>query len=197
MRAYRFLDELTHLGAADLESVSFALTMADGLDGTRVNAVAIATRSGLRPLLDEIRTAARDIVVEAYAADGFQPTWFGLNWGRSAGTTVDRVTIVEVVEDAAIATVARDVIDPGSVDRLRQRYDLLASMHPVRDPAADPTRPRSRIERWSRPITIVLLLSFVGFIAAGAGAYGLLAVAIPMLIAAVIIARLARESRPH
>jgi hypothetical protein len=71
---------------------------------------AAARRSGRSVLLGEARAEARDLVLRRYAQGGLHPTWVGLNWGLSQGTTEDRVAIVEALADAAAAEVVRDLV---------------------------------------------------------------------------------------
>ena len=72
--------------------------------------VEAAQRANRTALLDEARSTARDAVLRRYREGGLHPTWVGLNWGISQGTTEDRVAIVEALTDAAAAAVVADLV---------------------------------------------------------------------------------------
>jgi hypothetical protein len=69
-------------------------------------------------LLGEARAEARDTVMRRYSAGTLHPTWVGLNWGISQGTTEDRVAIVEALSDAAAAAVVEDALTPDVAEAL-------------------------------------------------------------------------------
>lgn len=192
-RATRFLARLERIGVGDLESVSFASEAVDARAATRAAATRAATRAGLAPLVEETRAAARDFVQTAYTADMYQPTWFGLNWGRSSGSIPDRVAIFAAVDDAAIATVAMDVVRAALYDELHGPYDVIESMHPPPVPDRRPTR----LDRWSRPIAVGLLVGSISLtVAYASSTVDTLAVVVPVAMAVVIVASLVRQ-RPR
>jgi len=119
----------------------------------------------------------------------YQPTWFGLNWGRSSGTAADRAAIALAIEDAALAAVVRDVVDPATYDELTEPASFIAAMHPAR--AAD-GQPQGR---WARPIAYGLVLATILGLGAYATDVGSLVVAIPLVLGAAIVADLARSRR--
>jgi hypothetical protein len=80
--------------------------------------------------LDEVDDAAdrvRDAMVRAFSARGLEPTWFGLNWGRSMGRPEDRALLIQALEDAAMAAVVADLV-PDEAAALSERFELIASM---------------------------------------------------------------------
>lgn len=77
-----------------------------------------AGRADRTALLSEARSAARDAVLRRYREGGLHPTWVGLNWGISQGTTEDRVAIVEALTDAAAAAVVADLVPAEVTDGL-------------------------------------------------------------------------------
>lgn len=96
-------DELSHIG----------LRRDDGDERAGLlRIVELAARAADRStLLGQARAEARDVVMRRYASGSLHPTWVGLNWGLSQGTTEDRVAIVEALADAAAATVVQDLVD--------------------------------------------------------------------------------------
>jgi hypothetical protein len=141
--------------------------------------VTAAARSGGRSaLLSEANEAARDAVLRRYAAGGLRPTWLGLNWGVSQGTTNDRVAIVEALEDAAAAAVVEDLVDPAVVDALSIDADRLLRL-PIGDASEgslDRALRPSPTWSWPRRLAIIALAALAGAwgfgIGIGAGLVG-------------------------
>ncbi len=134
LRVERFLADLDHVGVEDVGLVSLpALDLATRAPA-RSAAVTAAEEAGLGPYLARTREEARARVVRMYDRNSYQPTWAGLNWGRSLGTIEDRVAVAAAVEDAAIGTVATDVADDAIVEELLEPMRLLISMHPSEAP---------------------------------------------------------------
>ena len=80
---------------------------------------------------DEVRHAAatgRAVAIAAFSRRSYDPTWFGLNWGRSLGRAVDRATLIAAIEDAAVAAVLADDLDPEDVEALNAPFEQAASM---------------------------------------------------------------------
>ncbi len=187
LRATAFLAGLDRLGAADFGGLSIPPDAAEERASARSEALVTADVVGLGPLADTTRVAARESVLRAYTSDMYQPTIFGLNWGRSSGRVADRAAIVLAVEDAALAAVVGDAVDADTLATLRGDYAFVESMHPAR--AAD-GRPSGR---WARPITIGLLVAAGLAILVYATQYGWLAVAIPVVLIVAIVADVARR----
>jgi hypothetical protein len=95
-------DELGHIGLRRADPERRAARMELVEDAAR--------RADRGVLLGEAREQARDVVLGRYAAGSLHPTWIGLNWGLSQGTTEDRVAIVEALIDAAAAAVVEDLV---------------------------------------------------------------------------------------
>jgi hypothetical protein len=183
-RAARFLEDLDHLGIEDVGLVSLPPDGAAERTPAREAAVAACTAAGLGPLLESTREKARTRVIRMYDRNMYQPTWAGLNWGRSLGTVEDRVAVAAAIEDAAIGTVATDVVAAEQAEALLEPMRLLVAMHP------DET-PRSQFAgtRWTARVGAVLFLMFVAITAAILGAYfGPIgwAVALVIVVAAAI-----------
>lgn len=103
-------DELSHIGLRRDDGPERS-----GLLGIVETAARGADRSAL---LGEARAEARDVVMRRYASGSLHPTWVGLNWGLSQGTTQDRVAIVEALADAAAAAVVRDLVEKSVAEAL-------------------------------------------------------------------------------
>lgn len=134
VRVEQFLAELDHVGVEDVGLVSMPAADVAARAPARADAVAAAQSAGLGLYLAESREQARARVVRMYDRNAYQPTWAGLNWGRSLGTVEDRVAVAAAVEDAAIGTVAMDVAPADTVEELLEPMRLIISMHPDETP---------------------------------------------------------------
>jgi len=166
VRVDQFLAELDHVGIEDVGFVSMPVADTAARAPARSDAVAAAEEAGLGPYLVETRDKARARVVRMYDRNAYQPTWAGLNFGRSLGAVEDRVAVAAAVEDAAIGTVAMGVADADVVEELLEPMRLLIAMHP------DET-PRSPFAgtRWTARTGAVLFLVFVAITVAVLGTY--------------------------
>ena len=104
VRVQQFLAELDHVGVDDVALVSLPAADTVARGPARTAAAVAADDAGLGPFLTRTREAARVRVIRMYDRKMYQPTWGGLNWGRSLGTVEDRIAVAAAVEDAAIAT---------------------------------------------------------------------------------------------
>ena len=123
-----FLERLDRLALEDLRLLALPLpdpvVRAAVLDEVN-RAAATAGRTGL---VDEARRRARDAIVIAYDRHLYDPTWAGLNWGRSLGTAKDRLGLTLAAEDAAVAAVMSDVLDQDLVESLAEGFEHAAGM---------------------------------------------------------------------
>lgn len=123
-----FLARLDRLALEDLRLLALPLpdpvVRAAVLDEVNRTA-ATAGRTGL---VDEARRRARDAIVIAYDRHMYDPTWAGLNWGRSLGTAKDRLGLTVAAEDAAVAAVMSDVLDEDLVESLAEGFEHAAGM---------------------------------------------------------------------
>ena len=87
-----------------------------------------AAEAGRTALVEDARRRAREAVMIAYNRHQYEPTWAGLNWGRSLGTTKDRLGLVVAAEDAAIAAVMSDLLDEETVASLAEPFEHAAGM---------------------------------------------------------------------
>jgi hypothetical protein len=101
-RVDAFLRRLGDLSVDDLTVLALAPADPDERERLldRIDAAARAT--GRLDEIDEAADRAHDALVGAFAVRGLDPTWFGLNWGRSLGRSADRAVLLQAVEDAAL-----------------------------------------------------------------------------------------------
>src|SRR6185295_17265522 len=88
---------------------------------------AAALAAGRLDELDEAADRANEAIVRALSGRSYDPTWFGLNWGRTLGRVEDRAQLIGAVEDAAIAAVVADLV-PSTADALAAPFERLAGM---------------------------------------------------------------------
>jgi hypothetical protein len=84
----------------------------------RERAEGIARAAGRGELLAEAQASAREAAASRYSAAGYRPTWLGLNWSQSLGTSEARVSYALALEDAATVAVAEDLLDADTIDEL-------------------------------------------------------------------------------
>jgi hypothetical protein len=123
-----FLARLDRVGLEDLRLLALPLPDADERAALLEQVDRVADDAGRRPLLDEARARTRAAIERAYARHQFEPTWAGLNWGRSMGTTQDRLGLTLAAEDAAVAAVMRDLLDGDTVGVLGEPFEHAAGM---------------------------------------------------------------------
>jgi hypothetical protein len=154
----------------------------DDLAAAREAALDATARAGLSELVEDAGERARTWVGQAYAAGQYQPTMFGLNWGRSSGRLEDRFAVESAVEDAGIAAAVDGLVSVDLVDILRERFVLLATMHPAGDTPQPDVRRRS-----VRILAAGLLTVFAVTFGLGALQFGFLAAAIPIAMVVAIV----------
>jgi hypothetical protein len=122
-----FLAELARINVDDLMMVALPEPDPDERAALLQRAVDAAHAADRRQELAVAPTRARDQLFRAWSRRGYDPTWFGLNWGRSLGRADDRARLVAAVEDAAVAAVVADLI-PDEAAALREPFDIAISM---------------------------------------------------------------------
>ena len=117
-RVDRFLVEVSKLPAERLRL--FAVAPADVERHRRVvdGVEAAAIERGAWDSLAEILADVNNWVLRRYADRGYDPTFFGLNWGRSPGTAQDRAIVAGSLREAVTAIVLAPVISADWVDEL-------------------------------------------------------------------------------
>jgi hypothetical protein len=109
---------------------------------------------------------ARQALIQAFSFRAYEPTWFGLNWGRSLGRADDRARLLAAVEDAAVAAVVADLLPEDDVVALREPFERVASMAGTA-PAANPLIEGAVGRR--ALVAALFVLSAVGAAALGGG----------------------------
>ena len=172
-RVRAFLQALERLAVDDLGVLALPEPDPDERTALLARAITVAEEAGR---LDEVRAApgrAREVIVNAFAFRAYDPTWFGLNWGRSLGRSDDRARLLAAVEDAAVAAVVADLLSEDDVAALREPFERIASMVGTA-PAANP-----QIQGSNRRRAVIGAIFVLG--AAGAAALGGLVAAVGAL----------------
>jgi hypothetical protein len=102
-----FLEALSRRNLDDLGVVALSEPDPTARGALLRRATAAAAAAGADRLA-EVRAVpdrVQAIAFRSFAFRGYEPTWFGLNWGRSIGRADDRARLVAAVEDAAVADV--------------------------------------------------------------------------------------------
>ena len=175
-----FLAELGRFSVDDLAMVALPEPDPDERAALLQRAVDAAHAADRREELAMAPARAREQLFRAWSRRGYEPTWFGLNWGRSLGRADDRARLVAAVEDAAVAAVVADLLSPEDVGALREPFEIATSMA-----GAAPRRIRSFAAHqasapssWSASAVAISAAVFTGaYVLGGALAAGLLAVA--------------------
>ena len=127
-RLEAFIARLERLDLEDLRLLALPLPDPRERAALLENVDRVAAEAGRMALVDDARQRARDAVVSAYDRHAYDPTWTGLTWGRSLGTTKDRLGLVVAAEDAAVAAVMDDVLDEDLVATLTEPFEHAAGM---------------------------------------------------------------------
>jgi len=123
-----FLAELGRYSVDDLAMVALPEPDPDERAALLQRAVDAAHAADRREELAMAPARAREQLFRAWSRRGYEPTWFGLTWGRSLGRADDRARLVAAVEDAAVAAVMADLLSPEDVGALREPFDIATSM---------------------------------------------------------------------
>jgi hypothetical protein len=170
-----FLAELGRLNIDDLLMIALPEPDPDERAALLQRAVDAAHAADRREALAVAPIKARDQLFRAWSRRGIDPTWFGLNWGRSLGRADDRARLVAAVEDAAVAAVVADLLPAEDVGALREPFELAASMAG----AGPDTNPSARGEPRRQP---VVFLAFV------AGVFAIFLTGAYVIIGAILTA---------
>ena len=184
-RVAPFLERLEHLSVDDLGMLALSEPDPVAREALLHRAMTAAAAAG-DDRLGELRAApgrARDQLLAAFARRAYDPTWFGLNWGRSTGRADDRARILAAVEDAAVAEVMTGLLDEEDLAALREPFELAASMTGTA-PSASPRIPAGGARG---PLAIALVAGWTAGL-------GVLASAAVAAAAAVVAGR--RRRRP-
>lgn len=123
-----FLARLERLELEDLRLLSLPLPDPTERAALLAEVDRVAETTSRRALVEDARSAARDAVMRAYASHQYEPTWIGLNWARSLGTSRDRLGLMLAAEDAAVAAVVGDLLDEDLAAELSEPFEQAAGM---------------------------------------------------------------------
>jgi hypothetical protein len=127
-RLEAFLARLDRLGLEDLRLLALPLPDPTERAALLTEVERVAAEAQRAELLEEGRLRSREAMFRAYNRHQYDPTWAGLNWGRSLGTARDRLGLVLAAEDAAVAAVLSDLLDEDTVITLTEPFQHAAGM---------------------------------------------------------------------
>jgi hypothetical protein len=182
-----FLDQLDHVGLEDLRLLALPLPDPDEHAALLADVTRVADAAGRRELLDDARTRTREAIARAYARHQYEPTWAGLNWGRSLGTTRDRLGLSIAAEDAAVAAVMSDLLDAHTAAALAEGFERAAGMA---GSTSTPSLPLGRPNRIGWLVWFLMAAAAVGVFLNYALGFGMAV----LIIAVALIATLRRRA---
>jgi hypothetical protein len=160
-RVDAFLAAVERTSVDDLQMVALPLpdptARAKRLDTVETAAAA----AGRTTMLAEARSRTRALILGAFARRTYDPTWFGLNWGRSLGRSTDRAALLAAADDAAAVTVVEDLIDePDLIEALAWPFQIAAAMRGTA-PATNPNMRTSHAGNgWRVAMIVMVALTF-------------------------------------
>lgn len=125
-----FLEQLDRTALEDLEVLSLPAPDPD-LRAALLDRVDEAARGAGGHRAEQVRDArlrVREIVLRRFAVAALPMTWVGIGWETRPSRTEDRIRLMAAIEDAAIAAIMEDRLDPDDLAALREGFDLAASM---------------------------------------------------------------------
>jgi hypothetical protein len=84
-----------------------------------------AGRAGRAAELRKLRRTLQHEAFVRYDRAILRPTWLGLNWGVSSGTSEDRVAIAAAFDEAAVLAISDDLLDEDDRDVLGWAPEVL------------------------------------------------------------------------
>jgi hypothetical protein len=168
-RLSEFLDALYHRNLDDLGMISLPEpdpTVRADLLG-RATAAAAAAGPDRLAELRSVPDRVSELAFRSFSFRGYEPSWFGLIWGRSIGRAADRARLVAAVEDAAVAEVVADLLPPDDLAALREPFAIASSMAGAA-PGVNPTFTSRRVAGAVAGAWIVAVLLTGGAVVAGA-----------------------------
>jgi hypothetical protein len=153
----------------------------------RARTAAIAAGRGA--LIDEATAAARDQTLRGFARSAFSGTWAFTDWSMSVARADDRVAAASALEEAVMAEVVEDLVDPETLAVLRSTSQDLASMAELPSPGsiAGLGRPGATIHGLV-PLALVGALAFI-FVVAGLGSASIVSLALGLALVAGLAQR--------
>jgi hypothetical protein len=164
-RIDEFLQRLDHLSVDDLTMLALGPMDPDERDRLLERIDAAAEAAGRLDEVDDAADRATDALVHAFSFRSFEPTWFGLNWGRSLGRPEDRAHLFQAVGDAAMAAVVADLV-PDAAAALSEPFEIATSMTGAA-PSVSPMSNRRRRGNVVRMLWLIAAFLVIGAIFAG------------------------------
>jgi len=170
------LDELYRRNLDDLGMIALPEPDPTARGELLARATAAAAAAGADRLaeLRSVPDRVGELAFRSYSFRSYEPSWFGLIWGRSLGRAGDRARLIAAVEDAAVADVVDDLLPADDLAALREPFEIASSMAG----AASSVNPRIASRSAAGAVAGVWFLAWL----AGAGA----------VIAGAIVALLSR-----
>jgi hypothetical protein len=164
-----FLEQLYRRNLDDLGMI--ALPEPDPAVRSELLARATAAATAAGPdRLAELRAVpdrVGELAFRSFSFRGYEPSWFGLMWGRSIGRAGDRARLVAAVEDAAVAEVVADLLPADDLAALREPF-VIATSRAGAAPGVNPTFTSRRVAGAIAGAWIVAVLLSGGAVIAGA-----------------------------
>lgn len=147
--------------------------------------------------MDLATAAARDLSMRAFARGGFSGTWAATDMAASVVRSADRVAAASAFEEAALAAVAEDVIDPETHEILQATADRLVDLTGIPSPGALSSL---AAPRWGHPrgplqvvaVATVVVVGILLWMGVGVG-FGIIAIVLGL---AVIVGVASQQPRP-
>ena len=117
-RVDRFLIEVSKQPVERLRLFAAAPIRAERHRSIVADVELVAIEHGLDEPLRAILQSVDDWVLRRFADRGYDPTFIGLNWGRSPGTAQDRAMVAATLREAVAAIVLGPAIPEDWVDEL-------------------------------------------------------------------------------
>jgi hypothetical protein len=129
-RLAQFLDELDRRSLADLQVLSLPEIDPEARAELLQRVTARARFAGAARVAEAnaARSQVHDIVARWFRERAYQPTFAGLSWMTGSLPARDIRTLTLAIEDAAVAAVLADVLDPDDAADLRHSYEIASSM---------------------------------------------------------------------
>jgi hypothetical protein len=164
-RIDEFLSRLDHFSVDDLTMLALGPVDAEERDRLLDEIDEAAAAAGRLDEVDEAAERALDVLLNAFSFRSLEPTWFGLNWGRSLGRPEDRALLFQAVGDAAMAAVVEDLV-PDAAAALSEPFEIATSMAGAAPSVSPASKERGRANV-VRALWLIAALLMIGAIAAG------------------------------
>jgi len=112
------------LDREDVQRISLPLPD-DARRAALARAVAAAEAADRGPELAGLRKRMRHEAFVRYDRALLRPTWLGLNWGLSSGTSEDRAAVAAALDEAAVLAIADDLLSEADRDVLGWAAEVL------------------------------------------------------------------------